>query len=169
MSMDRRRTLAVLGFASGLLLLAGVFFWPESDEERIRARLHGLSDVLRFSEPIASPVFFASHLSEVFQSSMTPSVQVHADEAGRSGLFQPKSLALITAQVLATRFSTLEVSFENIDIDLRGESATVVGTAVALTGQGGTPTLGRRPVRFSLTKIDGKWLVNHATIGHPSD
>ncbi len=165
--MDRRTLLSLLGLAGGAAVLGAAVFWPETDEERIRAVLDEVTMAVEFSEPIANPVFFGSRLADSWQDVMMDQVRVHAEEASRSGNFERSRLALLTSQVLATRFSSLMVTLSDVSIRVARDTAEVDATVVALTDQGTGSSAGQRSARFSLERANGDWKISSVYIGGP--
>ncbi len=138
-----------------------------SDEELARAQVERLAATVSFSEPVGNPTFRAAHLNGEFKELLTPRITITVPEVGNMPSERNK-LALATARVQAG-FGSLEVGLDEVVAEVGGEQATVRAIAVVEQQRRGVPRSARRPVTFSLTKVDGDWLIDAIRVDAPLD
>lgn len=161
--MDRRAVIAASATAVGVFGIGYALFAPVSDEELIAEVLDRLADALSFSEPIANPMFYGSHLGETFNEIFSENVHIRvAEVAGQIPSHRGK-LGLAAARVLQS-YGSLDVSFGSTQIAISGDSATVNSEATVMGALGGEMRRDTRAVAFELARIDGDWRITSARV-----
>jgi hypothetical protein len=161
--MDRRRLLSLLALVAGGAFVGAALFWPKSDEELINEQLDYLVARVSFEQPMVNPMFFGTRLAGDFKDIFAEQVFVEAPEARQTGALSPRDLALLTAKALA-RFSSLDASWSDKEIQVMDESATVKAKVRVVTNRGLQPQVGTRTTEMTLERLSGGWKISRIRI-----
>ncbi len=160
--LSRRRALAWVAVALGVLLVAYALFSGDSAEERVRRAVAAFGATLTVDSG-ESPLIATARVRGALDELTVKEVSITLPDfpslrAGRDGLVD----ALGKGRVL---FRTAEVEFSEVQVELRGDVAEVsaVGT---LTGvdRHGRSRHHQRQVQLELVKEDG-WRVKRVAVG----
>jgi hypothetical protein len=161
--MDRRTAIAASATAVGVMGIGYALFAPVSDEELIAEVLDRLAGALSFSEPIANPLFFGSHLAETFNQILVDNVDIRVVEVSAQIPSHRGKLALAAARVLQ-RYGSLDASFGSIDISVNGDAASVNAEATLMGHVSGELRRDSRAVAFDFSRVDGDWRIASARV-----
>lgn len=146
--------------AIGAALCLAALAWAllgDSDEEKIRARLHQVAHAVG-SKQGENLAFRALRLKSALQESLEPTVLFTAPELRASKGLQELTQLAAGAPRMFGDFD-LSISDAEITIDEATQHATVVAEAT-LTGLSDQLRREARRVRFTLRKNDGEWRVS---------
>lgn len=164
---SRRRLLAIGGVALGVVLVGWAIFGRENDEDKIRGQLAKLEGLIRVQGDPPNLVVRALMLKREFAELFDRDVRVDIPEVSdmRSGR---DDLAGLAAQEQRW-FSTLDVSFRSIDIQLNNARTSAQVAAIAhvqaLRNGGTAVERDERHIDFLFGKDqDGRWLISSLSV-----
>jgi hypothetical protein len=164
-----RRSLAIVGVVIGLALILYALFGRQSDEERIRARLQRLADVVSFSEP-GNVVARGLTLKGAFRDAFTDSIRGEIPELGSA---RTSRESLVELGLQSTRFArslSLDFSEIAIEVDATRTSGDVTATAeVRAVTREGEERWDDRSVRFLFAKTSDGWQIARFRVIPPDE
>ncbi len=158
-----RRSLAIGGIVVGLGLAGYALLGGSSDEEKIRALLDHLAEVVTVTgdeNPVMRVGRMRSEFSEIFSKDVRVRIpELTSLSGGRDGL------ATLAART-GSYFRTAEITLKDVNVELvaSGVRARVDCRATLLGDRGQGPRREERRVRFDLGKDDGDWLIDSVTV-----
>ena len=159
----RKAKVIILCILLGAAAIAAAVYFLKTDEDRIRKQFRKVSDLLG-KQPDESQLAMARKMKQLSELVADP-VRLKTPEAYLTGEFTPTSFARIAAQS-RMRFTTLSVSFDDLDIAFPEDRAAVVRLKVTLTGQLDEGSGINRAFGFEcrLQKPERKWLLSGAEV-----
>ena len=151
-----KRALALAGIVAGLFLIGYALFSRQSDEELIQAKLGLLAEAVQVSGEGQNVAVRALQLRGQFAEIFEKDVHAKIPELG-SARQDRQALAALAARSTAY-FTTLELTFRDVDIQLEaGGTGARVSAVAVVTGsprRGNGPRREERDVSFKFFKSD---------------
>ncbi len=159
-----RRNLGAVGVGAGVLLVGWAIFGGPSDEEQIRALLDRLAHEIGSREGETNPILRASRLNQAFEEIFTEDVRIGIPELTQVTRGR-RDLVGVAAQA-GTYYASAEVTLSDVQVSLNDDETLAQAgcTAVLTAERGGRPRRDQRKVNFTLSKIDGDWLIDGLTV-----
>ena len=157
-----RHKAAAVGIGLAVLLISWLA-WYFSDRQVIRRQLVAMAwDISR--EPQESTMETAIKMRDV-KAVLAPQCRVTVPEKHWDENFE-RDMGIMYLMNYRSRYEMLAPSFEEMAIDFPAGNEAAVRATVLLKRQKqqGQPTETSAPVKLTLQKTDGDWLLNHAEL-----
>jgi ketosteroid isomerase-like protein len=145
------------------VVLASWLAWYFSDRQIIKRQLTAMAwDINR--EPQESTMETAIKMRDV-KAVLAPQCQVTVPETHLDESFE-RDMGIMYLMNYRSRYEMLAPSFEEMEISFPADNVAAVQATVLLKRQKqqGQPTEVAAPVKLTLQKTDGDWLLNHAEL-----
>lgn len=154
--MDRR--VAIAAITAGAALVAAALFLRDSDEDRIKARLDELADVVHLDAG-DNLLLRGARIQRAFNELFTPDVVVHAAELPGDSQGRDALVALATKPPL--QIDSADLAFQHVSVQLVAghRSARVQADVVVTSSDASGAHRERRQGVFRFAKVDGKWRI----------